>query len=195
MANSSQTRIWGRLMVSSCMLVGGCRVLILDAQTLLPFGQAKVWAEDDWDAARSFCLLRLCFILAASCLSASNYTTGISHWWAPVVSVWGLLLSWLMVDFRLQGLLYDSQISQAILRAGNENKLKRTIYVYGGGEGIITAILKKYSRWCVTFFCSKVVSKDNVSIVYVVVLPVISLSPIRAIKRQISMCTLFCLWQ
>ena len=41
-----------------------------DTQTLLHFGQAKVWTEDDWNAARSFCFLRLSFV--ASCLSASN---------------------------------------------------------------------------------------------------------------------------
>ena len=28
-------------------------------------------------------------------------TTGFSRWWAPAVSVWGLLLPWLMVDSRL----------------------------------------------------------------------------------------------
>ena len=43
---------------------------ILDAHTLLHFGQTKVWVEHDSDAARSPCLLR--FFLAASCLSASN---------------------------------------------------------------------------------------------------------------------------
>ena len=44
---------------------------ILDAQTpALHFAQAKVWADDDLDAARSYCLLRLSF--AASCLSASS---------------------------------------------------------------------------------------------------------------------------
>ena len=43
---------------------------ILDAHTLLNFGQTKVWDKDDWDAARSFCLLR--FSYAALCLSASN---------------------------------------------------------------------------------------------------------------------------
>ena len=43
---------------------------IPDTHTLLHFGQAKVWAEDDWNAASSFCLLRLSF--AASSLSSSN---------------------------------------------------------------------------------------------------------------------------
>ena len=51
---------------------------ILDAHILLHFGQAKVWVEDDWDAASSFCFLRLCVCVCvcvcvcASCLSASN---------------------------------------------------------------------------------------------------------------------------
>ena len=67
-ADSLQTMILGGLMVSSCMLTGGCRSPILDAQTLLHFGQAKVWAEDDWDAACSFCLI----FFAASGLSTSN---------------------------------------------------------------------------------------------------------------------------
>ena len=53
MADSSQTRILGRLKVSFCVLTGGCIVLILDAQTLMHFGQARVPAEDDWEAARS----------------------------------------------------------------------------------------------------------------------------------------------
>ena len=57
-------------MVNSCTLFGSCRDPILDAHPLLHFGQTRVWVEDDWDAARSFCLLR--FFFAASCLSASN---------------------------------------------------------------------------------------------------------------------------
>ena len=28
-------------------------------------------------------------------------TTGFSHWWAPAVSTWGILLPWLMADSRL----------------------------------------------------------------------------------------------
>ena len=56
-------------MVNSCMLVGGCR-LIIDVHPLPHFEQMKVWDEDGRDAARSFCLLR--FPFAALCLSASN---------------------------------------------------------------------------------------------------------------------------
>ena len=52
------------------MVVGGCRVRFLMKHTLLYFGQSKVWAADDWDAARSLSLLHLSF--AASCLSESN---------------------------------------------------------------------------------------------------------------------------
>ena len=40
-------------MVSSCMLVGMCQGPTLDVQTLLQFGQVKVWAEGDWAAVRS----------------------------------------------------------------------------------------------------------------------------------------------
>ena len=56
-----------KYVATSCMLVGGCGV---DSwcKTLLHFRQVKVWAEDDWKVACSFCLLRLSF--AASCLSA-----------------------------------------------------------------------------------------------------------------------------
>ena len=82
MADSSQTRIRGRLTASSCMLVGGCRVRFpfLGAQARLHFGQAKVWAEDDWDAARVFCPLPparvfLCGFMPL-CL---ELTTGFSH--------------------------------------------------------------------------------------------------------------------
>ena len=57
-------------MVSSCMLVGGCRVRFLMRRPCCTFGQAKLSADDVWEAARSFCLLRLSF--TASCLSASN---------------------------------------------------------------------------------------------------------------------------
>ena len=39
-------------------------------QILPHFGQARVRAEDDWEAAPSFCLLRLSF--AALCVSASS---------------------------------------------------------------------------------------------------------------------------
>ena len=69
-ARSSQTRILGMLMVSSCVLVGGWRDRFSVCKSPLHFGQAKVWAEDDWDAARSLCFKRLVF--AASYLSVSN---------------------------------------------------------------------------------------------------------------------------
>ena len=70
MADSSQTRIWGRLMVSSCMLAGGYRGRFSMRTTYRTLGKTKVWAEDDWDAARSFSLLR--FPFTPSRLSASN---------------------------------------------------------------------------------------------------------------------------
>ena len=51
MADSSQTRIF-RKVVSQCW---HARWWLwspnLDAQTLFHFGQAKVWADDDWDAS------------------------------------------------------------------------------------------------------------------------------------------------
>ena len=70
MADSSQTRIVGKVDDQLLHARWWLQTRILDAHTLLHFGQAKVWVEDNWDAARSFCLLRLSF--AASCLSVSN---------------------------------------------------------------------------------------------------------------------------
>ena len=70
MADSSQIPILERLMVSSCILAGGCRVRF-DEQTLLTlFDRRRFGLRMIWDAARSFCLL--CFSFAASCLSTSN---------------------------------------------------------------------------------------------------------------------------
>ena len=69
-ADSSQTRILRRLLGQSLHARWWLWSLFLDAHTLLRFGQTKVWAEDDWDAARSFWLRHLFF--AALCLSASN---------------------------------------------------------------------------------------------------------------------------
>ena len=70
MADSSQTRIFGK--VDGQFLHARWRLWtpILDAQTLLHFGQAKVWVENDWEAARSFYLLRFSF--ATPCFSTSN---------------------------------------------------------------------------------------------------------------------------
>ena len=65
----------------------------------LLFGLTKVWAEGDWDATPSVSLLRVSF--AASCLSDSKLRLAFSHWWTPAVSVWGLLLLWLMDNSRL----------------------------------------------------------------------------------------------
>ena len=52
------------------------------------FGHAKAWDENDWEAARSVCLLSLSF--AALCLSVSfslDFTTGLYLCRAPAVSV------------------------------------------------------------------------------------------------------------
>ena len=61
---------WGRLMISSCMLVGGCKVRFLMHTAYCTLDRRRFGADDDLDAARFFCLLRLSF--AASCLSPSN---------------------------------------------------------------------------------------------------------------------------
>ena len=44
---------------------------ILDAQTVLHFGQGKGWAEDDWDAARSLYPSFLCGFMPV-CLEVTH---------------------------------------------------------------------------------------------------------------------------
>ena len=58
MADSSQRGFMVRLMVSSCMLVGGCRVQILGAQTQLYFGQGRF----------VLVMIRMLLGLSASCV-------------------------------------------------------------------------------------------------------------------------------
>ena len=70
MADSSQMRILGKVDGQFLHAPWWLRRPILDAHTLLHFGQTKVWDEDGRDTARSFCPLRFSF--AALCLSASN---------------------------------------------------------------------------------------------------------------------------
>ena len=71
MAYSSQTRILGKVDGRFLHARWWLKRPILDAHTLVLFGQAKVWVEDDRDdAAHSLCVLQ--YLLAASCLSASN---------------------------------------------------------------------------------------------------------------------------
>ena len=68
--DSSQTRMFGKVGGQFLHARWWLKSPILDAHTLPHFGQAKVWAEDDRDAARTFRLLRCSFVV--SCLSASN---------------------------------------------------------------------------------------------------------------------------
>ena len=69
MADSSQTRIWeGGWSVLACSLVAAeCDSWCVGPTELW---QAKVWAENDWNTACSFCVL--CLSFAASRLSASE---------------------------------------------------------------------------------------------------------------------------
>ena len=60
-ADSLQTRIFRKVDGQLLHVGWWLKSLILDAQTLLHFGQTKVLVKDDWDAACSFCLL--CFPL------------------------------------------------------------------------------------------------------------------------------------
>ena len=69
-AHFSQMRILGKVDGPFLHTCWWLQRLILDALTLLHFGQMKVWVVDDWDAARSSCLLQ--FSLVASCLSDAN---------------------------------------------------------------------------------------------------------------------------
>ena len=77
MADSSQTRIFKKV---DGQFVHGrwwLQSLILDVHTLLHFGQAKVWAEDDWDAALS--VLPLASFLYGFMPLCLELTTGFSQ--------------------------------------------------------------------------------------------------------------------
>ena len=82
----------------------------------LQSGQAKVWAEDDRNVARSFCILRLSF--AASCLSMSTLRLAFlidERQLSP--SVWGLLLPWLVADFPPVQAASSARLCNAFLGA------------------------------------------------------------------------------
>ena len=95
---SRRRGLLGRLMVNSCMLVGGCRdwffmrapYRTLDRQR---FGMRMV--------GMLLALPPPAFSLCGFMPVCLKLTTGFSHWWTPAVSVWGLLLPWLMADPRL----------------------------------------------------------------------------------------------
>ena len=69
---------------------------ILDAQALLHFGQAKSGLR----MTDMLLILSSATFLCGSIPLCFELTTGFSHWWAPTVSVWGLLLPWLRADSR-----------------------------------------------------------------------------------------------
>ena len=80
-------------MVSFCMLAGWYRVRYL---MLRPYGTL----DRQWFGLR---IIGRLLALCASCIfslrhHASWTQTGFSHWWVPTVSVWGLLLPWLLAD-------------------------------------------------------------------------------------------------
>ena len=66
MADSSQTRDLGKVDGQFLHARWWLLSATLDAQILLHFRQGKVWAEDDWEAARSVYLLRISLRLQAS---------------------------------------------------------------------------------------------------------------------------------
>ena len=91
MADSSQRRIWGRLMVSSCMLVVGCRVRLLLRRLYCTFYR-------QWFRMR---MIGMLLALSASCDFPSRLHASLPRtydWGTPTVSVWGLLLPWLMLN-------------------------------------------------------------------------------------------------
>ena len=70
MADSLQMRILGRLVVSSCMLVGDCRVWFLMHRPYCTLDRQRFGLKMIGMLHAFFCLLRLSFV--ASCLFASN---------------------------------------------------------------------------------------------------------------------------
>ena len=83
---------WRRSMFHSCMLVAGCR----RTQFFMckPLGHSKVWADEDWEAACSFCLLRLLFaassfsamkLISASCLLVWGPPVAMADGWFPAL--------------------------------------------------------------------------------------------------------------
>ena len=100
MADSSQMRILGRMMVISCT-IGKLVVVKSNSScadpTALWTGEGLGWG---WLGC---CLLFLPLVsfLCAFMPLCLKPTTGFSHWWAPIFSVWGLLLAWLMADSHL----------------------------------------------------------------------------------------------
>ena len=94
MAHSWQTRTWGMLIVRSCMLVGVCRVRFLMRRPDCTLHRRRMMGM----------LLAVSSPTSFLCGFMPLYlqlTTGLSQWWAPTVSVWGLLLTWLTAYSRL----------------------------------------------------------------------------------------------
>ena len=99
MAHSSQTRTFWEVRWS----ILACLVVAVETD---PWGAypPELWIDEGlgegWWAC---CLLFLpaVFFLCSFMPLRLKLTTGFCHWWAPAVSVWGLLLPWLMADSHL----------------------------------------------------------------------------------------------
>ena len=86
---------WGSLMVNPCTLVGGCRVRFLMRTPYCTLDRRRFGMRM---IVMCSLFLPAAFFLCGFMPLCLELTTGFSHWWAPAVSVWGLLLPWLRVD-------------------------------------------------------------------------------------------------
>ena len=120
MADSSQTRTLRKVDGQFLGVRWWLYRPILDVYTLLHFGQTKVWNEDDWDAAHSFCLLRLSF--AASCLSDS-YLRLAFH--AGELPQWGAADAEIKVPSG-----ENTELKRSPFKAGSRSVYIHTCYAY-----------------------------------------------------------------
>ena len=132
MADSSRKRIWeGWESALACLLMA----LESDSWCIHP---TALWTGDSlgwgWLEGCSLILPRASF-LCGFILRWLKLTSGLSHWWAPTVSVWGLPLPWLMVGsclgkMSLQHLFSGSTtIILSFLKLASEDCLGNT-YVF-----------------------------------------------------------------
>ena len=118
---------WGRMMVSSCTLIGGCRDRFLMPTSYRTLDRRRFGMR----------MVGMLLALSASCVFLLRFmppclelTTGFPHWWAPAGSVCGLLLPWLMADSRLCKLEGLSTVAQRAKTAVATTKMRRQLSVY-----------------------------------------------------------------
>ena len=100
MADSSQARVFWKADGQS---VHACWLVAVESDSRCPHPSA-VWTDEGlgwrWLGCCSHFLPPVFFLcgFVPLCL---ELTTDFSHWWVPAVSIWGVLLPWLMADSRL----------------------------------------------------------------------------------------------